>query len=241
MAFSAHSLSNINGNGHLDVAALQHYQQALPALQASLRIESDLASDGVFLTHFVLLMYEVSCGGPNGLSLWQQQVSQLLNIVLLRRRLYGNEPYQFILWWVASIDTHVVLFGMDKGNFIETMLQHNLLSSDHNTSNDRRLVSSTSEHQSTFNSVQPSALSFHRRLCIFGAEIGLLARDLRAEEKEKSHGRSFSTMRSRQERIGRLQDQMRAIWNAQASISIAEGYSNDILPVGARSIFEHVS
>ena len=62
MAFSALSMSCKNGIPNLD--ALQHYQQALPLLQANLRSEQDLASDGVFLTHFILLLYEVSVISP---------------------------------------------------------------------------------------------------------------------------------------------------------------------------------
>ena len=58
MAFSALSMSFKNGVANLD--ALQHYQQALPSLQSSLRSEQDLTSDGVFLTHFILLLYEVT-------------------------------------------------------------------------------------------------------------------------------------------------------------------------------------
>ena len=57
MAFSALSMSYQSGLANLD--ALQHYQQALPSLQSSLRTEQDLTSDGVFLTHFILLLYEV--------------------------------------------------------------------------------------------------------------------------------------------------------------------------------------
>lgn len=58
MALAALSLSSHGGNERLD--ALQHYQKALPALQNSLRSTEDLSSDGAFLTHFVLLVYEVS-------------------------------------------------------------------------------------------------------------------------------------------------------------------------------------
>lgn len=57
MAVSAFSLSSNDGNARLD--ALQHYQQALPALQSSLKSPEDLSSDGAFLTHFLLLIYEV--------------------------------------------------------------------------------------------------------------------------------------------------------------------------------------
>ncbi len=57
MAVAALSLAQQEGKERLD--ALLHYQLALPALQASLRSPNDLSSDGAFLTHFILLVYEV--------------------------------------------------------------------------------------------------------------------------------------------------------------------------------------
>jgi hypothetical protein len=57
MAVSALSLARHDGRRSLD--ALQHYQQAFPSLQTCLRRNEDLCSDGLFLTHFLLLIYEV--------------------------------------------------------------------------------------------------------------------------------------------------------------------------------------
>lgn len=61
MAVAALSLTQKDSTARLD--ALQHYQQALPALQINLRSADDLYSDGGFLTHFMLLVYEVSRAG----------------------------------------------------------------------------------------------------------------------------------------------------------------------------------
>ena len=58
MALAALSMAGQDGKERLD--ALQHYQQALPALQNSLKTPEDISSDGAFLTHFLLLVYEVS-------------------------------------------------------------------------------------------------------------------------------------------------------------------------------------
>ena len=262
MAFSALSMSYKNGVANLD--ALQHYQQALPSLQSSLRTEQDLTSDGVFLTHFILLLYEVrstlshvpiicpfnlaiqiAAGEPRGLSLWSQHIGQLLRITLLRHEMYGHEPYSFIVWWVANIDTHAVLSGMGNGEFIETMLRNNVLPSGMDPQNPYHTydlncpsggLASPNGHAAL-----PSALAFHRRISILAAELGLLARDIRAEEKHNPHDRSRAIMQSRQERIGALQDTLRRTWNVQMPVSMASGYSNQILPVGARGIFEHVS
>ena len=242
MAFSALSMSYKSGIPNLD--ALQHYQKALPSLQASLRTEADLTSDGVFLTHFILLLYEISAGEPRGLSLWAQHIDQLRRITLLRHQINGCEPYPFIVWWVANIDTHVVLSGMGNGEFIEAMLGHNLLSSGKEPQNNYPFYDHTTTNAMTppaSSEALPGALAFHRRICILAAELALLARDLRAEERATAHSRSPGCNRRWQERIGVLQDTLRRTWNVQMPLSVANGYCNQVLPVGARGIFEHVS
>jgi hypothetical protein len=57
MAVAALSMAVQEGKERLD--ALQYYQQVLPELQSRLTTPDDLASDGAFLTHFMLLVYEV--------------------------------------------------------------------------------------------------------------------------------------------------------------------------------------
>jgi hypothetical protein len=46
-------------NGREDLYALEHYQRVIPALKVTVQSSQDLYSDGAFLTHFVLLLYEV--------------------------------------------------------------------------------------------------------------------------------------------------------------------------------------
>ena len=71
MAVAALGLAHQEGNERLD--ALQHYQKALPALQSNLRSADDLSSDGAFLTHFLLLVYEVSTS-PGSLFLYMHSL-----------------------------------------------------------------------------------------------------------------------------------------------------------------------
>lgn len=78
-------------------------------------------------------------------------------------------------------------------------------------------------------------------MTILAAELGLLARDIRAEEKQNPDNRGHATMQNWHERIGVWQDTVRRAWDAQVPASMANGYSNQILPVGDRGIFEHVS
>lgn len=53
------SLAVFQQDGKEKLDSLQHYSQTLPELQNSLKSEEDLASDGAFLTHFLMLVYEV--------------------------------------------------------------------------------------------------------------------------------------------------------------------------------------
>lgn len=56
---SVGSLAIYQQDGKDRFDSLQHYSQTLPELQNSLKSEEDLASDGAFLTHFLMLVYEV--------------------------------------------------------------------------------------------------------------------------------------------------------------------------------------
>ena len=134
---------------------------------------------------------------------------------------------------------------MGNGEFVEAMLRHNILPSGFepqrsfstfDNSPPSRCLTSTNGDEGL-----PSALAFHRRMVILAAELGLLARDIRAEEKQNPDNRSYAVMQSRHERIGVWQDTLRRAWDVQVPASIANGYSNQLLPVGARGIFEHVS
>jgi hypothetical protein len=57
MAISALSLDRKCGSHSID--ALNYYHQAFLSLQSSIWNEKDLLLDGLFLTHFLLLAYEV--------------------------------------------------------------------------------------------------------------------------------------------------------------------------------------
>ena len=218
MAFSGLSMAYKNCNTALD--ALQHYRQAKPLLQNSIQCEQDLASDGVFLTYFILLLYEIAAGEPRSLSLWSQDISQLLRITLLRRDLHGTEPYSFIVWWIVSIDTHVVLSDMGEGHFIEAMLRRRLLPTD--IGSESEYIAAHDLGSPVDGGALPSSLAFHRRICILAAELALLSRDLRDEARRMLPCLpGTNTINQWQHRISVLQDTLRRTWNVQMPASIA--------------------
>lgn len=257
MAFSA--LSMAHSQGVQNLSALQHYDKALPYLQNSLRSSIDLSSDGALLTHFLLLLYEVcfsslsnsafltfsqiAAAEPRGTNLWSQHLSQLLRIVMLRHELYGRENYSFVIWWTVSIDTHSILTGSGRGDFVKTMLASGILS-------DPSIAGQAStfdfDNTSTASTAHPgpSVLVFHRSILILAARLGLLAQEIRYSVAQ-SYGRQTQASRAeviqRQHRVEQLRNSLRETWELQAPTFDAMGYCNENVPVQSRGIFEHVS
>lgn len=257
MAFSALSMAHSQGVQNLN--ALQHYSNALPYLQNSLRSSIDLSSDGALLTHFLLLLYEVcfsslsksafltfsqiAAAEPRGTNLWSQHLSQLLRIVILRHELYGRENYSFVIWWTVSIDTHSILTGSGRGDFVKTMLASGMLS-------DPSILGQASSFDFDNTSIAsvahpgPSVLVFHRSILILAARLGLLAREIR-DSVARSYGRQSQASRAeviqRQHRVEQLRDNLQETWGLQAPTFDAMGYCNEKVPIHSRGIFEHVS
>lgn len=121
MAVAALSLAQQDGSARLD--ALQHYHQALSSLQTNLRSDA-LHSDGGFLTHFILLVYEIAAAESGHSKLWVQHLSALLRITLARREYFSRERYPYITWWICKFDLHALLSGASSGELVGTMLQN---------------------------------------------------------------------------------------------------------------------
>jgi hypothetical protein len=117
MAISALSLDRKCGSHSID--ALNYYHQAFLSLQSSIWNEKDLLLDGLFLTHFLLLAYELAAAELDGSSLWSHHISRLLHISALRRSTFGTEPYPHIIWWVCSVDLYALLSGAGTGAFVQ--------------------------------------------------------------------------------------------------------------------------
>ncbi|KAL6235152.1 hypothetical protein BDW75DRAFT_230551 [Aspergillus navahoensis] len=96
MAVSALSLVH-QGNAHY-MDALQYYDHALPSFQSSLQNCDDVLSDGLFVTHFLLLIYRIALTTPsNGSNLWSHHMFRLLQL--------GAGPGEYIR---AAIESHLL-------------------------------------------------------------------------------------------------------------------------------------
>ncbi|KAL8779368.1 MAG: hypothetical protein Q9213_006973 [Squamulea squamosa] len=239
MALCALGIAHRSSIQNLD--SLQHYQQALPCLQKTLRSPEDLSSDGALLTHFILLLYEIAAAAPRGSNLWSQHVNQLLRIFVLRSEMYETEPYSFLLWWVCNLDTHALICGTSNGEFVEAMLQYNMWPRADNVvrlhGSDDCYDPSTEEARA-----MPAVLDFNRKLEILMCRLGLLRRNLHREAENITRQglkMSKSDLLERQRRVTDIQQALRRTWTEQIPPYVAVGLRNKTLSTRARGIFDN--
>ncbi|KAL1965612.1 hypothetical protein VTN77DRAFT_5289 [Rasamsonia byssochlamydoides] len=176
MAVSALSLAHQDGGQNID--ALQHYQQAFPSLQKCLQSDEDLCSDGVFLTHFLLLIYEIAAAEPGGSNLWSHHISRLLRISLMRNSTFESERYPYIIWWICNIDLYALLSGAGTGEFLGAMLKNNMLPSPECQLYPLAANGSSVIYPEESDSL-PAVLQLYHKTFVLAARLGFLAAELR--------------------------------------------------------------
>ncbi|KAL8731769.1 MAG: hypothetical protein Q9166_003216 [cf. Caloplaca sp. 2 TL-2023] len=239
MALCALGIAHRSGIQNLD--SLQHYQQALPCLQKTLRSPEDLSSDGALLTHFILLLYEIAAAAPRGSNLWSQHVNQLLRIFVLRSKMYETEPYSFLLWWVCNIDTHALICGTSNGELVEAMLQYNMWPTADNVV---QLHDSGDCYDPLAEEARsmPVVLDFNRKIETLTCRLGLLRRNLQREAEDSARQglqMSRSDLLERQRRVTDIQQALRRTWTEQMPPFIAVELRNKTLSTRARGIFDN--
>ncbi|KAJ5162868.1 transcriptional regulator family: Fungal Specific TF [Penicillium coprophilum] len=229
MAVSALSLSH-SGTGH-NVDALQYYQQAFPSLQVSLRNNDDLVSDGLFLTHFLLLIYEIAAAEPHGSNLWSHHISRLLHIAFLRRAKYGQEPHPFILWWVCHIDLYALFSGAGTGEFVRAIIDHQML-----PGSECLLYPSAPEGYSVIYSDEHESLPVIMRLYHdtfrLAAQLGFLAARLRHDKQNLP----FAEFDQRSQEVSDLRQAFGRLWESPDVAFLHQHQDN--LPRRSREIMQ---
>jgi hypothetical protein len=240
MAVAALSLAHQEGTERLD--ALQHYQQALPALQSNLRSAQDLSSDGAFLTHFLLLVYEIAAAEAEGSNLWAQHLTQLLRISLLRREVFGGERFPFITWWICNIDLYALYSGAGTGDFVGTMLNNDMIPPPSFHLYPLGLDGSSIMYAEETDTL-PIVLQLNYEVTVLAARLGLLAKELKQEASQERRGFSLHEqhvdIRMRQSRILELQESLRQLWVAPNIMLL--GQRLDLLPRRSQQLFQHAS
>ena len=254
MAVAALSLAVQEGKERLD--ALQHYQQALPALQLTLKSPDDLSSDGAFLTHFLLLVYEVrrSCQSRNIMltpsqiaaaeaehsNLWSQHLSTLLRISLLRREVFGGEIFPYVIWWICNIDLDALFSGASSGEYVGSMVNNDIIPPPSFHLYPLGLDGSSVVYADEVE-VLPTVLQLDYEVTVLATRLALLAHEFR-------HDTTFSNtdvmdreqaIRDRQSRIFEFQEALRELWVTQAVVMVNQ--KADALPTRPKQLYEHAA
>ncbi|KIX07082.1 uncharacterized protein Z518_05059 [Rhinocladiella mackenziei CBS 650.93] len=238
MAVAALSLAAQDGNERLD--ALQHYQQALPALQSSLKSPTDLSSDGAFLTHFLLLVYEIAAAEAGHSNLWSQHLSTLLRISLLRRDVFGGERFPFVVWWICNIDLDALFSGAGSGEFVGSMLSNDLIPPPSFHLYPLGLDGSSVVYADELESLPP-VLQLDYEVTILAIRLALLAHEFRNDSNfnDADMIQRNQATRIRQSRIFELQESLRQLWVTPVAVMISQRVED--LPERPHRLYEHAA
>jgi hypothetical protein len=238
MAVAALSLAAKDSKARLD--ALQHYQQTLPALQSSLKSPSDLSSDGAFLTHFLLLVYEIAAAEAGHSNLWSQHLSTLLRIAMLRREVFGGERFPFVVWWVCNVDLDALFSGAGSGEFVGSMLKTDLIPPPSFHLFPLGLDGSSIVYAEELESL-PTILQLDYEVTILAVRLGLLSHEFRNDPTfDAVDGeRNAPTTRMRQTRTFEFQEALRQLWVSQAVSIIGQNIAQ--LPMRPIQLYEHAA
>ena len=229
------------------LSALQHYQQSL----GNLKNAEDLSSDGAFLTHFLLLIYEVSytdgfstlsdsaqiaAADADHANMWTHHLSTLFQISLLRREVYGGERFPFIVWWICQIDLCALFATSANGEFVGSMLRQDLIPPPsfhlHPLGLDGSSVVYREERETL-----PTILQLDYEVTILAVRLALLAQEFR-QEREDIQQKALS-IKLRQSRIFKLQEALRQLWIAPAVLMVSQRV--DAFPVRSKQLWEHAT
>ncbi|OKL64333.1 hypothetical protein UA08_00025 [Talaromyces atroroseus] len=236
MAVSALSLARQHRSKSID--ALQHYHQAFPSLQIALHDTNDLCSDGLFLTHFLLLIYEVAAAEEGGSNLWSHHMSHLLQISLMRVSTFGSERYPYIVWLVCNIDLHALLSGAGTGDFLKAMLENDMLpgseSQLHPVAPSGHSIIYPEEHNTL-----PSVLQINHETFIFATRLAFLAADIR--QKGVYYDASPTSLNSvdAQARLYEIRNSFHHLWDCPHARYLCENM--DVLPQRSREMLQNVA
>ncbi|KAL4911671.1 hypothetical protein BDW62DRAFT_207221 [Aspergillus aurantiobrunneus] len=206
MALSALSLVR-QGNAHyMDV--LQYYDEALPSIQSSLENCDDVLSDGLFLTHFLLLIYQIAFTTPsNGSNVWSHHMSRLLQLSLLRQSVAGQERYSLIIWLVCHVDLYALFSGSGTGEYVRMAIEGHLLPEAECLLYPVGLEgSSVSVTHSEEYDAQSTIMRIYRECFLVAIRLGLFAAEVR--------GSKVPHMEHMYREIENLRATFRRLWNS---------------------------
>ncbi|KAK3715258.1 hypothetical protein LTR37_007225 [Vermiconidia calcicola] len=238
-AVSALHLS-YNGRATMELA-LQHYHQALSS-QTSAVSPDELLSDGAFLRHFLLFIYDICVPTQHeegSAGMWAIHLNHLQRIATGRHEMRGRERLAYLVWTICELDIHACLLGSGSCGFARHALQFNMLP--------------PIEQQMPFCVTSPSGpyfaneipgiadiLALNQGVLIHLANIAHVAQEIRQEAADQDAVSPGVTARW-QATVSRLQADLSSFWGQRCPdyLALDPIASAQNLPYRVRYVFEH--
>lgn len=214
--------------------AIEHYHSALSAGTA----QDDILSDGGFLRHFLLLVYDICMPTSDDSNMWAEHLGHLKRIALARHQQLGREPRGYIVWRVCELDTYACLMGSGFCDFVRHVLQNNMLPP---LEQQIPIVNPAAPYAANEAPVFPAILALRRNVTIYTAKLAQLAQSLRAESA--SRRLSPGAYARWQAAVTQAQTELSSSW-LQTYPDFLPPESPEAgrsLPYGVRHVFEEVS
>ncbi len=129
-AICALSALNLSYSGAASVdAAHSHYGQALQS-QSGTTSPDELLSNGAFLRHFLLFVYDVCIPMQHDESttnMWAIHLNHLQSIAVMRHNTLGPEKHGYMLWTICELDVYACLLGSGDCSFVRTITKEHMM------------------------------------------------------------------------------------------------------------------
>ncbi|KAL3470663.1 hypothetical protein BJX99DRAFT_251014 [Aspergillus californicus] len=216
MALSALTLVRQGNSHYMDV--LQYYDQALPSLQSSLQNCEDVLSDGLFLTYFLLLIYQIAFAKPNnGSNIWSHHMSRLLQLSMLRHSVSERERYPLIIWLICHVDLYALLSGAGTGEYVKAAIESHLLPNAECCLGSVGPGATNMVYTEEYDSLI-LIMRLYRQCFLLTARLGLLAIQLRKQK--------VSHMEPLESELEDLRGAFRRLWGSHETRFLLENQSN---------------
>lgn len=243
-AICALSALNLSYHGQATLEeAIEHYDRALSA-HTPTSSTGDLLSDGVFLRHYLLFIYDICMptdATNTGSGMWVDHLKQLVRLTQARIARFGKEPHAFIMWSIGAFDAYACLMGNGNCDYFRVFLEQQTL-----PTIGAALPSPPPRHGSpTWQEeahTYPAVMNLMRGVLIHTSKISQVAQQFRREAAE---GPTVSPGRCArwQAQVFQLQNELGNFW-MQAYPDFLEKDSpmaGQSLDIRMRYVFEHVS
>lgn len=238
-AMCALSALNLSYRGQATLEeAIEHYDRALSAQTPT---SSELLSDGVFLRHYLLFIYDISMtvdASNAGAGMWVDHLKHLARLTQNRHSHFGQEPHAFIMWAICSFDTYACLMGNGNVDYFRTVLEQQLLPSLGSG------MPGPAQRSPSFRAdshASSSIMNLIRGVFIHTAKIAQAAQEFRSEAEGRT---SISPGRCArwQARVSQLQGELTGFWMQAYPEFLGKesAVAGQNLDPRLRYVFEHV-